>query len=125
MRIITIMSLVPLTGILLFLFAACIANIPCFIKLSQCPKSTRIRGDVEDLDDALLHLKSLQLSGWDLVNAAQKIVAGKMTYSVVNSYDSPRRAFKRGHGYCWHFTSVLKVLLKKLGFSVRQVHAVK
>jgi hypothetical protein len=59
------------------------------------------------------------------VEYAQKLVARKMTYSRLNSWDTPSRAFERGMGYCLHSSQALHKIYRKLGIDSTPVHAFK
>lgn len=104
-------------------FVAFLLNIQCFKELSKRNKRTTIRDSITTIDDAYEYIQKLKLKDWELVKACQHIVSEKMNYSVLNSYDTPKRAFSRGIGYCWHYTSSLKILLKKFGIESLQVQA--
>lgn len=77
------------------------------------------------IDHAIKQCRESSLSGWALVEYAQRIVASHMTYSYSNSYDSPEKAFEKGRGYCWHQASALNTILQALGIQSRLVHAVR
>lgn len=63
------------------------------------------------------------LTGWELVEFAQRLVNQNMKYSFANSLDTPQAAFEKGHGYCWHQSSALHMILMELGINSRLVHA--
>jgi hypothetical protein len=65
------------------------------------------------------------LTGWDLVAFAQRLVAGRMSYSYFNSFDSPKTAFKKGRGYCSQQAGALCRILLSLGFNSWPVHSVR
>jgi transglutaminase-like putative cysteine protease len=73
--------------------------------------------------DAVRACRETGLSGWDFVAFAQRLVAGRMTYSYFNSFDRPEAAFEKGMGYCWQQAGALNKILLKLGFDSRLVHA--
>lgn len=62
-------------------------------------------------------------TGWELVEAARKIIADRMQYSRRNSFDPATRAFERGYGYCQQQAYALVGLLTQLGFEARVVGA--
>lgn len=71
-------------------------------------------------------VNSLQVSGmkgWALVEAARKLVEGRMAYSRRNSFDIASKAFERGYGYCQQQAYALKEILTRLGFDARVVGA--
>ena len=64
------------------------------------------------------------LTGWALVQEAQHLVAQQMPeFGFFNAFDFPPRAFARGVGYCWQRAGALQLILERLGFRVRMVHA--
>lgn len=63
--------------------------------------------------------------GWELVEYAQKLVAGNMRYSWFNSFDMPGRAFEWGMGYCWQQAGALNGILKALGIDSRLVYTTR
>jgi len=65
------------------------------------------------------------LEGWALVETAQKIVAQKMKYSRRNGFDSPKKAFERGFGYCLTQTEALKIILDDFKINSRIVQCVR
>lgn len=75
------------------------------------------------IDDAVRFLRESSLTGWPLVEAAQQLVARSMSYSRRNSWDSPRRAFARGMGYCHQRALALQLILRQLGLSASPVFA--
>jgi hypothetical protein len=62
-------------------------------------------------------------TGWDLVNAAVRFVHDRMQYCRRNSFDSYRKAFWRGYGYCQQQAFALQKLLSLLGFKSEVVYA--
>lgn len=109
---------------LLFL-ASFLRTVPCFIVTAKNhPQTTTYRG-VTTIEDAAAACRRTGLEGWELVEYAQKLVAGKMEYSYCNSWDMPSRAFERGRGYCWQITGALHRILRGLGIRSRKVHAFK
>lgn len=77
------------------------------------------------IGDAVTQCRETGLSGWALVEYAQKLVSGQMSYSYSNSFDFPATAFEKGRGYCWHQANALNKILSALGLDSRRVHAVK
>lgn len=85
---------------------------------------------VVTINDAVAHCRHAQqrasLHGWDLVAYAQKLVSHKFaTYSTLNLWDSPNRAFVYGMGYCTQYNLALKHLLDRLGVATSAVFALK
>jgi hypothetical protein len=52
-------------------------------------------------------------------------VARKFTYSRLNTWDTPARAFERGRGYCEQQALALNAVLEALGFQTRPVFALR
>lgn len=77
------------------------------------------------ITEAIGQCKSTGFSGWELVEHAQKLVAGQMTYSYFNSFDMPETAFEKGMGYCWQQAGALNAILAGLGIESRLVHALR
>ena len=77
------------------------------------------------INEAIIKCKASGLSGWALVEYAQKLVSGYMVYSYTNSYDMPDKAFEKGSGYCWQQAGALNLIYKGLGIKSRLVHAFK
>ncbi|MGZ3599208.1 MAG: hypothetical protein ACXWQ5_05790 [Ktedonobacterales bacterium] len=65
--------------------------------LRRLPEPSRVSLDgVTTIDDAVDACRRTHLHGWDLVAYAQHLVARKFTYSRLNPWDTPARAFARG-----------------------------
>ena len=77
------------------------------------------------IDDAVEACKRTQLQGWDLVAYAQNLAAKKFTYSRLNTWDTPSRAFERGIGYCEQQALALKKIYDKLGIKTRPVFCMR
>lgn len=96
------------------------------VMLKYLPAQKRVSVDgVTTLAQALENCRNSQLQGWDLVAYAQNLVARKMRYSRLNSWDTPERAFERGMGYCMHSMLALHRIYEALGIESRPVHAFK
>lgn len=92
--------------------------------LRRLPKPGRVSMDgITTIYDAVEACRRTQLQGWDLVAYAQHLVARKFTYSRLNTWDSPSRAFERGMGYCEQQALVLKQIYDRLGIESRGVLA--
>jgi hypothetical protein len=74
------------------------------------------------IDDAAERLSQTDLDGWDLIEKARLLVGERFSYCRRNSFDSYRKAFQRGYGYCQQEAYALAALLRKLGFDARPVH---
>ncbi len=78
------------------------------------------------ISDAIADCRRSGLNGWDLVLYAQQMTTRKFTtYSTLNAWDNPARAFEFGIGYCTQYNLALKRILHSLGFSVSAVFAFK
>jgi hypothetical protein len=92
--------------------------------LRRLPKQGRVSMDgVTTIDDAVEACRRTQLQGWELVAYAQNLAAQKFTYSRLNTWDTPSRAFERGLGYCEQQALALKKIYDKLGIETRPVFA--
>ena len=84
--------------------------------LRRLPKPSRVSMDgITTIDDAVEACRRTQLHGWDLVAYAQNLAARKFTYSGLNTWDTPSRAFERGMGYCEQQLLALKRIYDQLG----------
>ena len=118
--LLAVVFLIAVSIIMIFLY-----SFPAYFRLRGCKKQT-ILGEVCAIEDAINYLKKAdKLEGWDLVAAAQSIVNQKMEYSRRNNWDSPRRAFARGMGYCWQQAEALKMILDGLGIESRLVQSAR
>jgi transglutaminase-like putative cysteine protease len=92
----------------------------------RLPKSKSVAVDgVTTIADAVAACRRSGLSGWELVAYAQRLVARKFTYSRLNTWDTPARAFKRGRGYCEQQALALNAIYDALGIQTRPVFAVR
>jgi len=83
--------------------------------LRRLPSQKKVSLDgITTLEEAVAACRRSGLTGWELVEYAQKLVARKMTYSRLNSWDTPSRAFERGMGYCLHSSQALHKIYRKL-----------
>ena len=80
---------------------------------------------ITTIDDAVEACRRTQLHGWDLVAYAQNLAARKFTYSRLNTWDTPSRAFERGMGYCEQQVLALKHIYDQLGIEARPVFALR
>jgi transglutaminase-like putative cysteine protease len=88
-------------------------------------KPTGARG-VVSLDGARRLCERTSLQGWELVDFATGLVHDKFTvYSCRNLWDTPALAFKYGMGYCTQYNLALGQLLRRLGFEVQPVFALR
>jgi hypothetical protein len=104
-------------------FAVYMLTIPL---LRRLPKQNRVSMDaITTIDDAVEACRQTRLQGWELVAYAQNLAAKKFTYSRLNTWDTPSRAFERGMGYCEQQTLALKKIYDKLGIETRPVFAMR
>jgi hypothetical protein len=90
--------------------------------LRRLPKQNRVSMDgITTIDDAVEACRRTQLQGWELVDYAQNLAAKKFTYSRLNTWDTPSRAFERGMGYCEQQALALKKIYDRLGIETRPV----
>jgi transglutaminase-like putative cysteine protease len=80
---------------------------------------------ITSIPDAVTACRRSGLTGWELVTYAQQLVAHKFTYSRLNTWDAPARAFERGRGYCEQQALALKAIYDALGIPARPVFAVR
>ena len=94
--------------------------------LRRLPKQSRVSLDgVTTIEDAVKACQRTHLQGWDLVAYAQNLTARKFTYSRLNTWDTPSRAFERGLGYCEQQALALKKIYDRLGIETRPVFAMR
>jgi transglutaminase-like putative cysteine protease len=92
----------------------------------RLPQRTHLTIDgVTTITDAVAACNRSGLTGWELVAYAQHLVARKFTYSRLNTWDSPTRAFERGRGYCEQQALALKAIYDALGIQTRPVFALR
>jgi transglutaminase-like putative cysteine protease len=92
--------------------------------LRRLPKQSRVSMDgITTIDDAVEGCRRTHLQGWELVAYAQNLTARKFTYSRLNTWDTPSRAFERGTGYCEQQALALKKIYDRLGIETRPVFA--
>ena len=94
--------------------------------LRRLPKPGRVSMDgITTIEEAVKVCRHTQLQGWDLVTYAQQLVARKFTYSRLNTWETPSRAFERGMGYCEQQTLALKKIYDRLGITARPVFSLR
>src|SRR5690348_839364 len=92
--------------------------------LRRLPRPSRVAlAGIMSIRDAVEACRLTQLEGWELVAYAQHLVARKFTYSRLNPWDTPSRAFERGLGYCQQQALALKLIYDQLGITARPVFA--
>ncbi len=94
--------------------------------LRRLPKEGRVSLDgITTIDDAIAACRKSGLQGWELVAYAQQLAARKFTYSRLNPWDTPARAFKRGRGYCQQQALALKKIYDGLDIQASPVFATR
>jgi hypothetical protein len=94
--------------------------------LRRLPKPGRVSMDgITTIEDAVEACRHTQLQGWEQVSYAQQLVARKFTYSRLNTWDTPSRAFERGMGYCEQQALALKKIYDRLGIAARPVFSLR
>jgi Transglutaminase-like superfamily len=92
----------------------------------RLPTPSRVAMDgITTILDAVAACRRSGRTGWELVAYAQQLVAHKFTYSRLNTWDTPARAFERGRGYCEQQALALKAIYDALGIQTRPVFAVR
>jgi hypothetical protein len=100
--------------------------LPAALRLRESTYRRSSLDGVVNMRDAVLACRQTGLQGWELVAFAQRLVARKFaTYSTLNLWDPPGRAFIYGTGYCTQYNLALKRILTRLGFEVETVFALK
>jgi len=88
--------------------------------LRRLPRPGRVSMDgIITIDDAVAACQRTKLEGWDVVAYVQQLVARKFTYSRLNTWETPSRAFERGMGYCEQQALALKKIYDRLGITAR------
>lgn len=94
--------------------------------LRRLPKQDRVAMEnITTIADAVAACRHTRFRGWRLVAYAQRLVAKKFTYSRLNTWDTPNRAFERGMGYCEQQALALKHIYDQLGITSRGVFALR
>jgi hypothetical protein len=94
--------------------------------LRRLPKPGRKSMDgITTINDAVEACRRTRLAGWEQVSYAQQLVARKFTYSRLNTWDTPSRAFERGMGYCEQQALALKNIYDRLGITSRPVFSLR
>jgi hypothetical protein len=94
--------------------------------LRRLPKPGRVSMDgITTIDDAVEACQRTHLHGSSLVAYAQNLAARKFTYSRLNTWETPSRAFERGMGYCDQQTLALKKIYDQLLIESRPVFAMR
>jgi hypothetical protein len=94
--------------------------------LRRLPRERRVAmGTITTIDDAVAACRQARLRGWKLAAYAQNLVARKFTYSRLNTWDTPSRAFERGMGYCEQQALALKHIYDQLDIPCRAVFALR
>ena len=92
----------------------------------RLPRPGRVAIDgITTIADAVAACRQSHLQGWELVAYVQQVVARKFTYSRLNTWDTPDRAFERGLGYCEQQALALKHIYDQLDIPARGVFALR
>ncbi len=120
MRIISRIAICVASPVVLILLGVMVYALPPTLSLPSGP-----RPDIEplSLSEAAERLVQTGMKGWDLVEEARLMVGERMEYSRRNSFDSYKKAFRRGYGYCQQEAFALAGLLRKLDFDAWPVHS--
>jgi transglutaminase-like putative cysteine protease len=87
------------------------------------PRGRRPGLEALTIEGAAVRLGQCGAGGWDLVAEARSLVGERMAYCRRNGFDSYRKAFQRGYGYCEQSAFALAKLLQLRGFDARTVHS--
>lgn len=98
-------------------------TIPMLRRLSR-PGRVSMDG-ITTIEDAVAACRQSGLQGWDLAAFAQQLVARKFTYSRLNTWETPSRAFERGMGYCEQQALALKKIYDRLGIANKPVFSLR
>lgn len=96
--------------------------IPAILSL---PAGIRSGLESKTIHEAVLDLQKTGRSGKDLIEAARLLVGERMAYCRRNSYNSYKKAFKRGYGFCQQHAFALSHILEELGFEAYPVQALR
>jgi hypothetical protein len=92
----------------------------------RLPTSSHVAMDgITSIVDAVAACRRSGLTRWELVAYVQGLVAHKFTYSCLNTWDTPARAFKRGRGYWEQQALALKAIYDAHGIQTRPVFALR
>ena len=87
-------------GILIFISLILAAgSILSLIAMSTLPADPRTGLRSKTIEEAVVELKTKEIDGWELVNAATNMVDDRMQYCRRNNLQHYRRAFSRGLGF--------------------------
>jgi hypothetical protein len=89
------------------------------------PSGIRPGLESKTIHEAVLDLRKTGRSDRDLVEASRLLVGERMAYCRRNSYNSYKKAFKRGYGFCQQQAFALSYILKELGFEAYPVQAIR
>lgn len=87
------------------------------------PRGKRPGLEALTIEEAAVRLRRSGAEGWDLIEEARLLVGDRMVYCRRNGFDSHRKAFRRGYGYCEQSAFALAELLQQIGFDARPVHS--
>ena len=77
------------------------------------------------IEDAIQALEKKDLDGMELIEEARSMVGSRMAYCRRNSYESYKKAFKRGYGFCQQQAFALAKILEGLNFEAVPVQSIQ
>ena len=122
--ILTIIKFLKYCGItsIVIIVIYTIYALPAIISL---PGGIRPGLESKTIEEAVLDLKNTGLSDRDLIEEARSLVGERMAYCRRNSYDSYKKAFRRGYGFCQQQAFALAYILRESGFEAIPVQAIR
>ncbi len=96
--------------------------IPAMISL---PGGVRSGLEEQTIDEAVQVLEKKNLDGRDLIEEARSLVGQRMAYCRRNSYESYKKAYSRGYGFCQQQAFALAAILEDLNFEAVPVQAIQ
>lgn len=96
--------------------------IPAMISL---PGGIRPGIEEQTIEEAVQALKKKNLEGIDLIEEARSLVGKRMAYCRRNSYESYKKAFRRGYGFCQQQAFALAAILEGLNFEAVPVQSMQ
>jgi len=77
------------------------------------------------IEEAVQDLQKTGRTGRELIETARLLVGDRMSYCRRNSYNSYKKAFKRGYGFCQQQAFALAHILQELSFEAHPVQALR
>lgn len=118
-------TLIQIYKRILGMLSIILVGVPLFALPATLSLGWKMRPGLKDqtISQAAQRLIGTGKTGWELVEAARKLVNDRMQYSRRNSFDPAAKAFERGYGYCQQQAYALVGLLTRLGFDAKVVGA--